>query len=369
MSMTNNARTRRTVHLLLIALVVCLGLSIAAVQSPAFAAKTPAKVSGLKVIDVNDFSVIIEWNKAKNAKRYEYQYKKASARKWPKGVDVTYDTYADIELTSSNTKYQIRVRGVNGSKRGKWSSAKTVRTLLQTPYAIWATYIDHSAIELEWYPMTDGKGNKIQEYVLTWDQGDGDIVGEKTVKGTSCRVESLNELNFYCFTVQAVKSGAPTSKPAVVELYTFDQNNKLETESNGALTLRSFSQNDNLFDVLPAMYMINIDSEYNVEEQGFYFPDLELNELKITKGATLNQTSRGDVALTSQTFRVGETFTAPDGSEQKITRLRLTTEPNIVFEDCQYYKDAYDKIEKFIVDIYTEDHPLEGTPFYVEWEH
>lgn len=115
-----------------IALVVGLALSTsaqAATPSEAYAASnTPAKVKTVKVSKKTTSTAKVTWSKAKKAKKYQVAYKKASAKKWSyKTVKANKKTLT-IKKLSSNTKYKVKVRAINGKAKGKWSAAKSFTT-------------------------------------------------------------------------------------------------------------------------------------------------------------------------------------------------------------------------------------------------
>ena len=89
-------------------------------------AKMPVKVTGFKVSDATKNSFKAKWSKAKNAESYQIAYKKVGAKSY------TYKTTKKLSYTVSklkvNTTYQIKVRAINGSKKGKWSVERKMKT-------------------------------------------------------------------------------------------------------------------------------------------------------------------------------------------------------------------------------------------------
>lgn len=357
--------SRRIIHILLIAIIAVFAISFAALNSPASATAKPAQVKGLKATWVDDYSFTVVWKDAKNAELYQVQYKKASAKKWV-NLGLFTETYYDFEVPKCDTKYSVRVRGYNNGKTGSWSSTKSVRTTIERPKAIWCTHIDDSSIEVEWAPSYGCK-----EYKVAWDDMSSDPpIGTKIVKKTktSYRITGLAPSCGYSVKVQA-KNGTKKSKQTSIDTGTFDETNVLDHPSPTAsyFTLTKFTQHGSEYD-MPALYAKWTDSEGNIEDEGFYFMDMELQELKV-KDATMSLKDYPDVPIKADTvFKVGETFTAPDGKTTKITGLYLQTNPNIVFDNCASYLDAYERIEDFHVEIYTEDHPSYANPC-IDWEN
>lgn len=360
MNTYSKTTSKRIIHLLLIAMIAVFAISFTAVTSPAFAAKKPAKVSGVMIYDVQDFSFTVSWNTAKNAKYYKVQYKKSSASKWTT-YTLTGETDCVVSVPKCDTKYNVRVRGTNGGKQGSWSATKSVRTKLIAPKGVWPTHISNSVIEVTW-PVTSGA----KEYLVTWGDGSNDTTSDVT-KENRFRIENLPDSCGCTVSIQS-KNGNKYSNPVSVDLSTYDETCVLDLPSSTSpyYTLTKFTQHGSEYS-MPAIYTYTEDSEYNVQEDGFYFMDMELQELTVVDAA-LCQAYQTDVPIKSKTtFRVGDTFTAPDGTETKITGLRLTTSPNIVFEDCVDYNEAYDRIEEFQVDIRTADHSYNNP--YIKWDH
>lgn len=84
--------------------------------------KKPSKV---KIISVKrkKKKIIVRYKKAKNAKKYQIQY--ATNRKFKKAQSkYTKKTKYTIKKISKKKTYYIRVRGINKSKKGKWSKTK-----------------------------------------------------------------------------------------------------------------------------------------------------------------------------------------------------------------------------------------------------
>ena len=363
-----NCPSCKTIHLFLIALIVAFGLCIPAVNAPSFAAKTPAQVKNLKVVDITDFSFTIEWKAVKNAKHYEVNVKKASANKWSK-VDVTTENWTKVDVAKCDTAYKVRVRAVNDGKKGKWSAVKTVRTKLKTPNAIWAKYISSSVIEVEWHPSYGAK-----QYKVTWDDMSTDILGSKVVKKsqTSFRVENLAESCGYSFKVQA-KDGKKLSNAVMVDLSTYAEGCVLQKINpySAKYSLTRFIQDSSEYDI-PAMYITSFDDVGYLESDGFYFPDLYVEEITLKKGV-MSQNVAGslkkETITETQILHVGDTITTLGGQTVKIAQLRVTTNPNEVFENCIDYREAYTRIDD--LDLYIETTiPGTGAPgptMFVNW--
>lgn len=89
--------------------------------------KKPAKVKTPKVSTPKKKQLKITWKKAKNAKKYQVQY---STSKTFKNYKTKTTTKCSITLKKlkAGKKYYVRVRAINGSKKGKWSNKVSRKT-------------------------------------------------------------------------------------------------------------------------------------------------------------------------------------------------------------------------------------------------
>ena len=363
MYMTNDRLSHRTLHILLIAIIVAVGLCFTALQAPAFAAKTPSKVSGVEILSVGDYSFTASWHPAKNALSYEVQYKKASAKKWPKSGIFTSNDMLDVNVKYADTKNQVRIRGINGNKRGSWSSVKSLRTTLPKPKAIWAKSITNSVIELQWLPMSG-----VKEYKLTWCDEAGDELDHVFVKGTSYKYTGIGEVGetmAYHFELQS-KSGKKYSVPVFVDLNTFDDDNYLEQHDypfGTYYTTKRFTA-DLSCNTLPVLYEIFTNDMDEVEEEGFYIPQVECEEFTISEGVMSQNFGELKKPITSEmTLYKGGTITIPDGSVLHITSMRVSANTEPQYMTLDYYYEAHYEIKEPYLVIETE----EDKTIYIEW--
>ena len=365
MYMTNDRLSHRTLHILLIAVIVAVGLCFTALQAPAFAAKTPSKVSGVEILSVGDYSFTASWHPAKNALSYEVQYKKASAKKWPKSGIFTSNDMLDVNVKYADTKYQVRIRGINGNKRGSWSSVKSLRTTLPKPKAIWAKSITNSVIELQWLPMSG-----VKEYKLTWCDEAGDELDHVFVKGTSYKYTGIGEVGetmAYHFELQS-KSGKKYSVPVFVDLNTFDDDNYLEQHDYpfGVYYTMKYFETDVSFNAFPVLYDICTDDCGDVEDEGFFYPEVEVETFYFDKDSGVLSQDYGEMEkpITSElTLQKGGTVTAPDGSVLHITKLRISANTSSDLAKLDYYYELRSEIKEPYLRIDTK----EDRPIYITW--
>ncbi|MBQ6440537.1 MAG: fibronectin type III domain-containing protein [Mogibacterium sp.] len=133
MSETNRFRN----YAALILVVIFTFVTIISISSePAYAAvRKPSKVTGVKATALSNYSIKITWKKTRNAKKYQV-YRAASK----KGKYRKIATVTKTSVTSSNLKkgkrYYYKVRAVNGSRKGSFSTAKYASTKKSTLYDV-----------------------------------------------------------------------------------------------------------------------------------------------------------------------------------------------------------------------------------------
>ena len=108
---------------LVIAVAMLLTVMVFMPEDASAASKKPGKVKITSAVKLNQM-ITVTWKKTKKAKKYQI-YLKQGKKKWKKVATVkangkSTQTYA-IKKLKWNTKYQVRVRAVNGKKKGKWS--------------------------------------------------------------------------------------------------------------------------------------------------------------------------------------------------------------------------------------------------------
>lgn len=100
-------------------------VALGAEKKAAVTVKKPAKVTGVKASKIKKTSAKITWKKAANAKKYEVTYKAGKA-KW-KTVKASKTTYT-IKGLKKSTSVKVKVRGVNGTKKGAYSKVESFKT-------------------------------------------------------------------------------------------------------------------------------------------------------------------------------------------------------------------------------------------------
>lgn len=206
--------TAAVVTMCFVLAVVTMFFAADALADPAFAAAKPAKVAGIKISSADDTSIGLSWAKARNAKKYEVAYRLSSSKSWKSKK--TSSLKVTIGNLKTDKKYCFRVRGLNGSMKGKWSSMLAQKTYVRPEMidngTIFALERTAGQIRIKWRGVDDANGYKIRMWALnTWsflDEQDSDyeeIAENKYAPITeyTSRV-SLRPNTWYGFNVRAV---------------------------------------------------------------------------------------------------------------------------------------------------------------------
>ena len=120
------SKTMKKVSALLLAILMVVTY-MPMMQETAYAAKKAKKPAKVKISSAkaSGKKITVKWKKAKNAKKYIVSVKDMSTKLTS---SKSVGKKKSFSFTGSwNNKYQIKVRGVNGKKKGSWSKAKTVK--------------------------------------------------------------------------------------------------------------------------------------------------------------------------------------------------------------------------------------------------
>ena len=117
--------TKKILAVVLAAAMIAAFLPMTQETAYAAKAKKPAQVKSLKVDVAEDNQVTVTWKKAKNAKKYTVSIKDGTtgltASKSSKKTKLTFKG-------GNAVKYTVKVQGVNGKKKGKFSKAVSKET-------------------------------------------------------------------------------------------------------------------------------------------------------------------------------------------------------------------------------------------------
>ena len=126
-------RENRAVRICLLVIAFIVAASMISVTSDDVyaAVKTPAQVKNVQLSKKTTSTIKIKWAKAKNSKKYQVAYRISGSSKY--SYVKTSNRYRTLKNLKEGTTYQIKVRGINGTKNGKWSSVKKITTTAKTP--------------------------------------------------------------------------------------------------------------------------------------------------------------------------------------------------------------------------------------------
>lgn len=117
---------------IIVAVMLAVMMVVSAQPVSAKTVKKPAKVAGLKVVecpmadlDMGAATLTVKWSKTKDAKKYEVAYKTGD-NEWTR--ENSKSTKYTLRGLNPYCQYSIRVRGVNGTKKGSWSGTITQYT-------------------------------------------------------------------------------------------------------------------------------------------------------------------------------------------------------------------------------------------------
>lgn len=118
--MTKSKKHSRVMSII-IAVAMVFSVFVFMPEDVSAATKKPGKVKITKAIKMNQI-ITVKWEKTKNAKKYQI-YLKEGKKKWKKVATVKASKRSySIKRLKWNTKYQLKMRAINGKKKGKWST-------------------------------------------------------------------------------------------------------------------------------------------------------------------------------------------------------------------------------------------------------
>ena len=105
-----------------ILIVLMLVINVFALDTYAAGGSKPAKVKKVTLTSATVDTLSIKWSKAKRAKQYQIAFKETGTKKYSyvKTKKLSYD----LANLKAGTRYTIKVRGLRGKKKGKWSKVK-----------------------------------------------------------------------------------------------------------------------------------------------------------------------------------------------------------------------------------------------------
>ena len=132
--MTKYSSWLRKMSVLLMALAIMIAYSAVPMNQSYAASKKPAKVKVSSLKAVSSSSVKVTWKKASNAKKYEVYVSTKSKKGFKKAATLSSSARSytvkkyNKKALKAYTKYYVKIRAVNGKKKGSFSTTKYVKT-------------------------------------------------------------------------------------------------------------------------------------------------------------------------------------------------------------------------------------------------
>lgn len=118
-----HSRRINAIASIIIAFAVAVSMMAITSEDVSAASKKPGKVKVTSMTKLNQM-VTVKWKKTKRAKKYQIYAKKGKG-KWKRVATVKDNgkkrQYYRVKGLKWNTKYQFKMRAVNGKKKGAWS--------------------------------------------------------------------------------------------------------------------------------------------------------------------------------------------------------------------------------------------------------
>ncbi len=178
-------------------------------------ASTPTQVKNVKLSNSTKISLKVKWVKAKYAQKYQVAYKKSSAKKFT--LKKTSNLSYTISSLSSGTTYKVKVRAINGSKYGKWSTVKSFKTkTAATPAQVKNVALSNSAktsLKVKW-----AKVKYAEKYQVAYKKSSAKSYTLKKTSNLNYTISSLSSGTTYQVKVRAI-NGSKYGKWSTVKSF------------------------------------------------------------------------------------------------------------------------------------------------------
>lgn len=191
---------KKKILILLISLIVGISFSFTIGTENTYAASKPSKVT-ISSIGSADYNAIkVTWKTAKNAKKYQVYRATSKNGKYKLVKTTTSKSFTNTGLTTGKT-YYYKVRGVNGSKKGTFSTKKYAKPALKKTTGAAAKASSYNSIKISWSKVNGAKGYQV--YRATSKSGTYSKI--KTTTSTSYTNTSLIVGKTYYYKVRAYR--------------------------------------------------------------------------------------------------------------------------------------------------------------------
>lgn len=189
-----------------------------------------SKVTNVKVDELKDDKVTIEWDKVKNATGYEVWLKKGTAKyKKQKTTTKTYATISDLDY---DTKYRVIIVAYNDeqsevvySPDSKAVTFETEEDIIDVVRTLKTEVVDGNSVSLSWSKVSNAEG-----YDIFVAEGNKSFKYKKTVTKTSTVIEDLKYDTTYKVKVRAfgnIHGKDKTGDYSPVKTFVTDEEQKL----------------------------------------------------------------------------------------------------------------------------------------------
>ena len=157
--MTRHSKLSSSILSVLLAIVICFSMILLTPEKSYAATKKPSKVilSTVKSIDHN--AIKISWKKANNAKKYQVWRATSKNGKYKLIKTTTAKTFTNKKLITGK-KYYYKVRAINGTKKGNFSTKKYAIPTLKQTVGIKLTSTENT-VKITWSKVNGAKGYQI----------------------------------------------------------------------------------------------------------------------------------------------------------------------------------------------------------------
>lgn len=194
---------KKIARIVAVALMLTVGMTftLAIPEGADAATAKPSKVATLKVKSTGYNSIKVYWTKTKNAKKYQVYRATSKWGKYKKIATTSARSYTNKSLTTGKY-YYYKVRGVNGSKVGSFSSVKYTKPYLGQVTNLSAYSKSNTSIGLKWDKVSGAKSYQI--YRATSKSGKYSKIKTTTKNYYTNTGRTFNKTYYY--KVRAVRS-------------------------------------------------------------------------------------------------------------------------------------------------------------------
>lgn len=205
----------KSVFVIAMALTVCLSFTFTFSSQEAYAASKPGKVSGISKSYSGHYEYKVTWEKASNAKKYQVYRSTKKDGTYKRMTTTTSRSYKAYVIPGKT--YYYKVRAINGSKKGSFSSKLLVKTASEKQLAsdipvYWNEEINDA---LKKYEEADGNSTFMYLTDAHWN---ANTKHSPAIVNYLYKKEGFNLVAFGGDVIEGTKS---TTKAAINEIKSF----------------------------------------------------------------------------------------------------------------------------------------------------